>query len=48
MTTNGEWRSGGSILAHDDELVALNLCVIDSARLEVLTDQPDGDLLDSD
>ena len=32
----------------DDELVALDLCVIDSARLEMLADQPDGGLLDFD
>src|SRR6185436_2406653 len=32
----------------DDELVALDVCVVDTTRLEMLTDQPDRDSLDLD
>ena len=45
-TATGEWRHAACIGAPDDELVALDLCVIDAARLEMLTDQPDGGVLD--
>ena len=47
-TSIGEWRDGACIEPPDDELVPLDVRIIDAARLEMLTDQPDGDLLDLD
>ena len=44
----GEWWDVAYIGPPDDELVVLDVRVIDAARLEMLTDQPDGDLLDLD
>src|SRR5262249_58437804 len=48
-TSIRKWQGGGvGIRPPDDELVALDLCVINSARLEMLTDQSNGDALDLD
>ena len=45
-TATGRWLHAACMGAPDDELVALDLCVIDAARLEMLTDEADSDVLD--
>ena len=46
--STGKWRDAVGIGPADDELVAIDVCVIDAAGVEMFPDQADGDFLDLD
>jgi hypothetical protein len=48
VSATGERRDRPSVRLADDEFVALDLCVIDAARLEMLANQPHRGLLNLD
>lgn len=46
--STGQRRDAARVRLSDDELAAVDLCVMDPARLEMLTNKADRDLLDRD
>lgn len=46
--SDGGWGHAVSVGSADEELVALDVCVMDAVDVQVLADQPNGDVLDLD